>query len=121
MNLIGNKEEFGIEYNFIDETHETELSIFVKGRDLLLWKNGAEEWRKAKDNFDKIVNWLKVFITKNFVEDPYPIDADGEFASLKNINGHNLDPKYDKDYKDVYKIIKEWRKRHFWLTLLMFI
>jgi len=108
---IGRKEDFAIEYAFVDEDKHTELSMFVEGKNILVHRKDNMESTVCW-NLDELVKWLKYFVD-NMRVDPYPVDVEGEFAAQKDENARDveideLDKYYDK--------LDAWCIRHRWHT-----
>ena len=47
-------------------------------------------------NLDDITLWLRSFID-HLNEDPYPVEADGEYAAIKDINAREFDSDDDEN------------------------
>ena len=112
MQLKNNESTFLIKYAFIDETRETELKILVNGVNILSFcRNNyimTTQW-----NLDDIALWLRNFID-HLSEDPYPVEADGEYAAIKDINAREFDSDDDEEFDAYYDKLDEWNARHRW-------
>lgn len=112
MQLNNNESTFLIKYAFIDETRETELKILVNGVNILSFcRNNhimTTQW-----NLDDIALWLRNFID-HLSEDPYPVEADGEYAAIKDINAREFDSDDDEEFDAYYDKLDEWNARHRW-------
>ncbi len=96
---ISNSEDFSISYSFFDNTHETELSMNVNGFNILAFdRNGAS--LTTRWNPDELAEWLRNFID-HMAEDPYPVEADGEYAAMKDISARDFDSD-NEDEIDAY-------------------
>ena len=67
---IGQKDNFALEYCFYDENRETELAMYINGKNILEFeKNG--KILTTKWNLDELVFWLRDFLNRNS-EEPFP-------------------------------------------------
>ena len=107
-----NNVNFTITYNFIDGTHETELSMNINGNNILAFERDGviltTRW-----NLDELAEWLRHFID-HMVDDPYPINVDGEYAAMKDINARNFDSDDEDEFDAYYDRLDEWNTRHRW-------
>ena len=109
---ISNSEDFSISYCFFDETHETELSMSINGINILAFdRNGAS--LTTRWNLDELAEWLRSFID-NMAEDPYPVQVDGEYAAMKDINSRDFDSEDEDEFDAYYDKLDEWNLRHRW-------
>lgn len=103
--------EFTISYRFFDDARVTEISLNINGRNILAFeRNGAlltTCW-----NLDELAEWLRNFI-EHMTEDPYPVEADGEFAAVKDISARDFDGD-DDEFDAYYDKLDEWNLRHRW-------
>lgn len=110
--FIGTKNDFAIEYTFYNEARETEISMYVKGQNILAFKRNGKalttHWQ-----LDELANWLRGLID-NLKEDPYPVDCVGEFAAIKDENAREFDPDDDSVFDAYYQKLYEWNQRHNW-------
>lgn len=104
--------DFSITYCFFDDTHETELSMNVNEVNILAFdRNGTS--LTTRWNLDELVDWLRNFIDY-MSEDPYPVEADGEYAAIKGINARNFDSDEEDEFDAYYDKLDEWNLRHRW-------
>lgn len=116
VQLLGEKKTFAIEFRDLPtETGEerlSELSMFVNGRNILgFTRKGVHSttcW-----NLDDLVAWLRVYALQMPV-DPYPVEADGCCAALKDINSRNFYSEDDTVFDAYYDKLYEWVHRHNW-------
>jgi len=47
-------------------------------------------------------------------EDPYPVEAEGEFASIKDINAREFETDDDEEFDAYYDKLDDWNLRHRW-------
>lgn len=110
--VIGDKMVFAISYEFFDESHETELSMFIDGHNILEFsKNG--EVLTTRWNLDDLALWLRNFIDHMKV-DPYPINVVGDYAAMKDINAREFDSDDEEEFDAYYDKLDEWNLRHRW-------
>lgn len=83
-NLIGEKNDFAIEYSFFDNTHETEIAMYVKDNNILSFERNGEHLT-TRWNIDNLAMWLRKFIDE-MKNDPYPVECDGEFSECHPAN-----------------------------------
>ena len=101
-----------VSYSFFDDTHETELSMNVNGINILAFdRNGAS--LTTRWNLDELAEWLRNFID-HMTEDPYPVEADGEYAAMKDISARDFDSDDEDEFDAYYDKLDEWNLRHRW-------
>ena len=110
--IIGDKALFAIEYAFFDSVRETELSLYVSGSNLLSFERGSQQLT-TRWNLDELVLWLRDFLN-NMQDNPYPIEADGEYAAEKDINARDFDTDDDEAFDAYYDTLDAWNLRHRW-------
>ena len=110
--LAGDKASFAFEYTFFDSVRETELSLYVSGSNLLSFECGGRKLT-TRWNLDELVLWLRDFLN-NMQEDPYPVEADGEYAAVKDINARDFDSDDDEAFDAYYDTLDAWNSRHRW-------
>jgi len=110
--LTGNKETFAIEYTFFDDDKQTELAMYVNGKNILEFERDGKTLTTKWDLTD-IAIWLRDLI-ENAVDDPYPVEADGNYAALKDINAREFDSDNDDEFDAYYDKLDEWNERHRW-------
>ncbi len=109
---IGNPAQFAITYRFIDNSPETELSMFVDGKNILAFERGGEQLTTCWD-LDELALWLRDFID-HLTEDPYPVEAEGEFAAEKDISAREFDTDDLHTFDAYYDNLDNWNLRHRW-------
>lgn len=111
-NTISNSKSFSLTYNFFDDTHETELSMMIGENNILAFKRG-NSILTTRWNLDELVLWLRGFID-TMAEDPYPVEADGEYAAIKDINARDFDSEDEDEFDAYYDRLDDWNLRHRW-------
>lgn len=111
-NIIGDKNIFAIEYTFFKNTHDTELSMYINGANILAFKKN-NSLLTTRWNLDDLAEWLRDFLN-NLCEDPFPFKADGEYASIKDINARDFDTDDEDAFDAYYDKLSEWDFRHRW-------
>jgi len=109
---IGNPDIFAITYKFCDDTKETELSMYVEGKNLLEFVRNNQKYT-TKWNLNDLAFWLRDYID-NMSNDPYPIDVPGDYAAIKDINAREFDTADDEAFDAYYDKIDNWNQRHRW-------
>ena len=104
--------DFSISYNFFDESHETEISIWVNGQNILSFERNGKIMT-TRWNLDEIAFWLRKFVD-NMSQDPYPVGVSGEYAAIKDINAREFDTEDDDEFDAYYDRLYEWNLRHRW-------
>ncbi len=112
MNIC--KDIFSIKYSFFDDTKETEISMFVNGNNILAFKRNGVEYT-TRWNLDELAFWLRDFID-NMKNDPFPVEVDGEYAAIKDINSRDFDCDDEEEFDAYYDKLDEWNLRHRWHT-----
>lgn len=110
--MVGNKEYFALEYAFYDDLHDTELAMYVNGKNILLFERDGIR-RTTRWNLDELAQWLRSFVD-HMTEDPYPVESEGEFAAQKDDNARSFDSDDDEVFDEYYKKLYEWGTRHRW-------
>ena len=109
---IGDKNSFAIEYDFIDDERYTELAMYVNNKNILEFDRDGENCTTCW-NLDEIAEWLRKFID-NMNNDPYPVEAEGRYASEKDDNAREFDSDDDDEFDRYYDTLDEWCLRHRW-------
>ena len=109
---FGSKDTFGIVASFLDDSHITELEMYIKGRNILAFRRG-NELLTTRWNLDELAMWLRDFVD-NVSEDPYPVEVDGTFAAEKDSNARDFDSDDDDVFDAYYDKLYEWNERHRW-------
>lgn len=112
--LIGDKQNFGIEYAFLGEndSHETEISMYVEGKNILAFDRNGEHLT-TRWNLDELAEWLRKFID-GMSDDPYPVECDGQFAAQKDDNARDFDSDDEAILEAYYEKLYNWNLRHRW-------
>ncbi len=105
---------FALLYTFFDDTRETEISMIVDGRNILAFeRNGS--LLTTRWNLDDLAFWLRDFLN-HMKEDPYPVDTEGEYAAIKDINAREYDSDDEEEFDAYYDKLDDWNLRHRWHT-----
>ena len=112
--IIGDSSVFSIEYTFIDTTHETELSMYIKNVNVLEFIREGSHYT-TRWNIDELVMWIHDNLT-NMKEYPFPFENEGVFASEKDSLAHEFDTDNDEEFDAYYDKLDEWNLRHRWHT-----
>ena len=112
MNTSQNNTKFSLLYTFFNETHETELSMIVDGNNILAFEREGSVLT-TRWNLDELVFWLRDFLD-NMQEDPFSVQADGEYASFKDLNAREYDSDDNQEFDAYYDKLDEWNLRHRW-------
>ncbi|MCF0247595.1 MAG: hypothetical protein HUJ86_03215 [Synergistes sp.] len=103
---------FAITYEFFDELRVTEIAMLVNGDNILSFERDGK-LLTTRWNLDEIAFWLREFID-HMSEDPYPIEAAGEYAAIKDINAREFDTDNEIEFDAYYDRLDEWNLRHRW-------
>ena len=109
--VIGDKAVFAIEYSFMDD-NTTELYMYHDNKNILEFSKG-ENLFTTRWNLDSIASWLREFLD-NMSEDPYPVDAEGEYAAKKDITARDFDSDDESEFDAYYDKLDEWNQKHRW-------
>ena len=71
--LIGDKNVFAISYRFFEKARETELEMYVDGKNILAFSRNGQQMT-TRWNLDEIAEWLRSFL-KGTKQDPYPVET----------------------------------------------
>lgn len=113
-NILGDKSTFAIEYAFYDDDHDTELSMYVNGVNILAFKRNGE-LLTTRWNLDDLALWLREFVDRTD-RDPYPLDCAGEYAAEKDDLAREYDTDDDDAFEAYYQRLYDWNLRHRWHT-----
>lgn len=109
---IGDKNNFAIQYIFLQESHETILFMYVNGRNILEFKR-CEKILTTKWNIDDLVLWLRTFIDE-VEEETFPFECEGTFAADKDDKVRDFDTDDDEIFEKHYQQLYEWERKHRW-------
>ncbi len=112
--IVGDPAKFAIAYAFIDDSRETEISMFVENQNILEFKHGAQVYT-TRWNLDELAFWLHDFLD-HIAEDPYPVDAPGDYAAIKDNNARDFESDDEEEFDAYYEKLYEWNLRHRWHT-----
>lgn len=110
-NLVGNKDNFAIEYTFVDND-TTEIAMYCKGENILAFNREGNTYT-TRWNLDELAFWLRDFLN-NMSDDPYPVDVDGIYAAQKDQIARDFDFNNDEEFDAYYDKLDEWILRHRW-------
>lgn len=108
----GEGQTFTLSYTFFTETHETEIAMIVNGENILSFTRDGQQLT-TRWNLDELAFWLRDFLD-HAKEDPYPVEVDGEYAAIKDINARDFDTDDDEEFDAYYDKLDEWNERHRW-------
>ena len=111
---INNSSIFAISYEFFDESRETEIQMLIRDDNILSFKRD-EQWKTTRWNLDNLLLWLRKFVD-SMEEDSYPVNVDGDYAAIKDINAREFDSDDDDEFDLYYDRLDEWNSRHRWHT-----
>lgn len=111
---VGDKSQFALKYTFYQKTDDTELEMFVEGKNVLGFCREGEK-RTTRWNLEGIAFWLRNFI-ENMREDPFPFDCTGQYAAEKEKVARDFDSDDDDIFDAYYDKLYEWDLRHRWHT-----
>ncbi len=103
---------FSLMYTFYDDTHETEIAMMVNGENILAFTRNNRQMT-TKWNLNDLAFWLRDFLD-NLKEDPYPVETEGEYAAIKDINARDFDSDDDEEFDAYYDKLDEWNEHHRW-------
>lgn len=86
--------------------------VFINNKNILAYNKNGEIFT-TRWNLDELMIWLREFVD-NMQEDPYPIECDGEYAALKDINAREFDSDDDDVLDEYFEKIYGWNLRHRW-------
>ena len=112
MNIVGIPTQFAIKYEFYDDSNETEIFMIVNDKNILEYiKNGNSY--TTRWNLNELALWLRDFID-NLKEDPYPFEADGEYAAEKDVSARDFDSDDEEEFDAYYDKLDDWNEHHRW-------
>lgn len=112
MTMNSEKKEFEITYEFFDEYGSTEIAMYIDGVNILGFEMEGEQ-RTTRWYLDDLTEWLRDFID-NMKEDPYPVEAEGEYAAEKDENARDFDSEDEDEFDAYYDKLDDWDFRHRW-------
>lgn len=112
--LIGDKSAFAISYRFFEKARETELEMYVDGENILAFSRNGKRMT-TRWNLDEIAEWMRSFL-KGLKQDPYPVEASGQFAAEKDIQAREYDTDDMTAFDAYYDALDAWNVRHRWHT-----
>lgn len=105
---------FSIQYEFFDNEQKTQISMLVNGDNILSFERDGQILT-TRWHLDELALWLRKFID-NMADDPYPVEAEGDYAAIKDINAREFDTDDDEAFDAYYDQLDEWNSRHRWHT-----
>ena len=82
--VIGDKNVFAVGFSFHDKQHVTELSMYVRGKNILAFNRAAEDMTTCW-NLDELAEWLRAFLN-GMQQEPSRAEEAGCFAVAKDEN-----------------------------------
>jgi hypothetical protein len=110
--LFGDKETFAIECEMFKEEHETQIAVFIKGKNILEFERNGINLTTRWD-LDDIVKWLRDFVD-NIKDDPYPVECKGTYAAIKDIEARDFDSDDEEIFDAYYDKLDDWNHSHRW-------
>lgn len=104
----GSKKDLALVVNSL--ANGFELSFYVKGCNLLLFRQGKVSSSYKTDDIGKISLWMKENISYIMGDDPFPLEA--QEASAAEMVDFGLQQVTDEV---LYEKIQDWSFRHSWL------
>lgn len=112
--VIGDKNVFAVGFSFHDKQHVTELSMYVRGKNILAFNRAAEDMTTCW-KLDELAEWLRAFLN-GMQQDPYPVEVAGRFAVEKDVNARTYDTDDMEAFDAYYDALDDWNARHRWHT-----
>ena len=109
---LGDKHIFALEYVFLDDSRETELSLYINDNNILAFTRDGERYT-TRWNLDDIALWLRDFID-NMTDDPFPGISSAKHAALMDEEAREFDSDDDDVFDEYYQKLYEWDSRHCW-------
>lgn len=97
--FVGRPSVFAIGYAFLGNDRITEISMWADGVNLLGFTKNNEHLTTRWAYLEDLVAWLNNF-ARNMTDDPFPIEAEGEFAAEKEAYARDQLPNLDDDCSD---------------------
>lgn len=110
--IICDNPTFAFTYSFFNDNHETEIAMLINEENILAFTRNNQQMT-TRWNLDDLAFWLRDFLD-SMKEDPYPVDVNGEYAAIKDINARNFDTDDDDEFDAYYDKLDEWNERHRW-------
>lgn len=114
MSMVHPREisDFSLKYVFFDNEHETQISMLINGVNILSFERNGRNLT-TRWNLDELALWLRNFIDY-MADDPYPVEVEGDYAAIKDINAREFDTDDDTAFDAYYDRLDEWNLRHRW-------
>ena len=107
---FGSSDAFAIECAMYRDSHETEISMYIEGRNILEFEvNGRKH--TACWNFDDLASWLGHFL-EHMAEDPYPVACSSRYAAGKDVEARDFYSDDESVFDAWYDRLDEWNLRH---------
>ena len=110
--LVGDKQQFAIEYAFLDDSRDTEIAMYVEGKNILSFDRAGQSLT-TRWNLDELAEWLRQFLNE-MDESPYPVDCAGEYAAQKDDAARDFDTDDEDAFEAYYEKLYEWNLHHRW-------
>lgn len=82
--------------------------MLVNGENVLSFTRDNQQLT-TRWNFDELAFWLRDFLD-HAKEDLYPVEAEGEYAAIKDINARDFDTDDDEEFDAYYDKKEELRR-----------
>ena len=109
---FGSPDVFAIECTMYRDSHETEISMYIEGRNILEFELDGRK-HTACWNFDELVLWLRHFL-EHMGEDPYPVNCCSRYAAARDTEARDFDSDDEAVFDAWYDRLDEWNLRHRW-------
>ncbi|WP_417118840.1 hypothetical protein [Olsenella phocaeensis] len=121
--VVGDPSGFAIGCAFLGDNRCTEISMWANGINLLGFTKEDCHYTTRWLYLEGLVAWLNSF-ARNITEDPFPIEAEGEFAAEKDAYARAQLPEVDDDSTDEemdeldaqYDLFGNWSFEHTWIS-----
>ena len=86
--------------------------MYIEGNNILAFHHDGIP-STTRWNLDELALWLRQFVD-NMQEDPYPVEADGEYAAMKDYSAREFDSDDEDEFDAYYDMLDDWNLRHRW-------
>ena len=112
MNLLGNKEIFGIQIEKDDYAYQ--MSLYVNGQDILQFEMEGVCYPYRWRNFKDIIEWIQKNLKSIISEDECPLVLPGDSAVEIWKSVYKMEPEVVD--MDQFEILQDWMFRHSWFS-----
>jgi len=105
--LVGNKDNFAIEYEIASVTEKTsELYMYINNINILEFLYDGEI-HTTTWNLDELVDWLETFSMQDS-DDFFPYECKGNTAAEKDLFAREFDSDDDEEFDNYYDPLNQW-------------